>query len=85
MPDFVVQLSEQGNVMNDSVLPIVKAGLQELVESNHRVTDEVSLFPTPGHTPGHVSVAISSAGQKADHHRRPDAQPNPDRRPGDLL
>ena len=43
------------------VLPIVKAGLQELVESNHRVTDEVSLFPTPGH----VSVAINSAGQKA--------------------
>ena len=65
MPDFVVQLSEQGNVMNDSVLPIVKAGLQELVESNYRVTDEVSLFPTPGHTPGHVSVAINSAGQKA--------------------
>ena len=65
MPDFVIQLSEQGNVMNDSVLPIVKAGLQELVETNHRVTDEVSLFPTPGHTPGHVSVAINSAGQKA--------------------
>jgi glyoxylase-like metal-dependent hydrolase (beta-lactamase superfamily II) len=65
MPDFVVQLSEQGNVMNDSVLPIVKAGLQELVETNYRVTDEVSLFPTPGHTPGHVSVAISSAGEKA--------------------
>ena len=65
MPDFVVQLSEQDNVMNDSVLPIVKAGLQELVETNYRVTDEVSLFPTPGHTPGHVSVAISSAGQKA--------------------
>ncbi len=65
MPDFVVQLSEQGNVMNDSVLPIVKAGPQELVESNHRVTNEVSLFHTPGHTPGHVSVAINSAGQKA--------------------
>ena len=65
MPDFVVQLSEQGNVMNDSVLPIVKAGLQELVETNHRLTDEVALLPTPGHTPGHVSVAISSAGKKA--------------------
>ena len=65
MPDFVVQLSEQGNVTNDSVLPIVKAGLQVLVETNYRVTDEVSLFPTPGHTPGHVSTAISSAGQNA--------------------
>ena len=46
-------------------MPIVKAGLQELVETNHRLTDEISLFPTPGHTPGHVSVAISSAGKKA--------------------
>jgi glyoxylase-like metal-dependent hydrolase (beta-lactamase superfamily II) len=64
MPDFVVQLSEQATIMNDSVLPIVKAGLQDLVETNYRLTDEVSLFPTPGHTPGHVSGAISSAGQK---------------------
>ena len=51
--------------MNDWVLPIVKAGLQELVETNYRLTDEVLLVPTPGHTPGHVSVAISSAGQNA--------------------
>ncbi len=65
MPDFVIQLSEQDNVMKDSVMPIVEAGLQDLVETNYRVTDEVSLFPTPGHTPGHVSVAIKSAGHRA--------------------
>jgi len=65
MPEFASALAEQETVMNDSVLPIVRAGLQELVETDHRVTDEVSLFPTPGHTPGHVSVAISSGGRKA--------------------
>ena len=26
---------------------------------------EVHLFPTPGHTPGHVSVVISSEGEEA--------------------
>src|SRR5690606_11350738 len=30
-----------------------------------RLTDEVSLIPTPGHTPGHVSVLIESRGQSA--------------------
>ena len=27
---------------------------------DHRLTPEISLSPTPGHTPGHVSVLISS-------------------------
>ncbi|MFK7920045.1 MAG: MBL fold metallo-hydrolase, partial [Ilumatobacter sp.] len=35
------------------------------VETDHRITDEVCLVPTPGHTPGHVSVIIESAGQRA--------------------
>jgi glyoxylase-like metal-dependent hydrolase (beta-lactamase superfamily II) len=29
------------------------------------VTDEVWLEPTPGHTPGHVSVRIASRGEEA--------------------
>ena len=49
----------------DSVRPVVEAGLHELVEMDHRVTGEVRLEPTPGHTPGHVSVVIESAGEKA--------------------
>ena len=27
--------------------------------------DEISLVPTPGHTPGHVSVRIASGGEEA--------------------
>ncbi len=45
--------------------PIVDAGLAELVETDHRITDEVWLGPTPGHTPGHVSVRIQSDGPQA--------------------
>ena len=49
----------------DSVEPILARGLAELVETNHRLTDEIWLEPTHGHTPGHVSVHIASQGQEA--------------------
>jgi len=56
---------EFGPVIEDSVQPIFDAGLADLVQDNHRVTDEVWLEPTPGHTPGHVSVHIASRGEEA--------------------
>jgi glyoxylase-like metal-dependent hydrolase (beta-lactamase superfamily II) len=52
-------------VMADSVRPVLDAGLVQLVEADHVLTGEVSLQPTPGHTPGHVSVRIVSDGQQA--------------------
>ena len=54
-----------GPVFEDSVRPVMDAGLADLVEMDHRITDEVWLEPTPGHTPGHVSVRISSQGEDA--------------------
>lgn len=53
------------SIQQDSVRPIVDAGLAELVEPDHQLTPEVFLEPTPGHTPGHVSVRIRSKGQAA--------------------
>jgi len=52
-------------VMADSVRPVVEAGLVDLIDWEHQVCDEVSLMPTPGHTPGHVSIAIRSEGAEA--------------------
>src|SRR5207249_6372431 len=51
--------------VEDSVRPVIEAGLADLVEPGHRVNEEVWLEPTPGHTPGHVSVRISSRGEDA--------------------
>ena len=39
--------------------------MQGFVPARHQLTDEVFLEPTPGHTPGHVSVRIESRGQSA--------------------
>jgi glyoxylase-like metal-dependent hydrolase (beta-lactamase superfamily II) len=52
-------------IMADSVAPVLEAGLADLVEADHRISDEIWLEPTPGHTPGHVSVRLSSGGQDA--------------------
>ncbi len=56
---------EQVAAMGDSVQPQLDAGLVQLVESDQVLTPEVRLLPSPGHTPGHVSVAIESRGQRA--------------------
>jgi glyoxylase-like metal-dependent hydrolase (beta-lactamase superfamily II) len=57
--------AEQVIVFSDSVAPVFDAGLVDLVDSDHRVCDEVRLEPTRGHTPGHVSVRITSGGEDA--------------------
>jgi glyoxylase-like metal-dependent hydrolase (beta-lactamase superfamily II) len=59
--------SDEGTVrvMADSVKPVLDAGLAELVDMNHRVSDELWLEPTPGHTPGHASVRLASGGVEA--------------------
>jgi len=59
------EVAEQVSVFSDSVQPAFEAGLVDLVPTDHRVCDEVSLVPTLGHTPGHVSVRITSRGEEA--------------------
>lgn len=54
-----------GDVVADSVRPVIEAGQAELIPSNQIINDLVRLEPTPGHTPGHHSVRISSDGNDA--------------------
>jgi glyoxylase-like metal-dependent hydrolase (beta-lactamase superfamily II) len=46
------------------VVPLEGLGVMELIEGEHTITPEISTVPTPGHTPGHINVIISSQGQK---------------------
>ncbi len=49
----------------DSVLPVVEAGRAELVASDHAIGDHIRLMATPGHTPGHVSIAFGKGRDEA--------------------
>ncbi|HKJ74933.1 MAG TPA: MBL fold metallo-hydrolase [Alphaproteobacteria bacterium] len=51
--------------LSDSIEPIIDAGLAQFIGTEYQVTDELALFPTPGHTPGHVSALITSKGKEA--------------------
>jgi len=52
-------------VFEDSVRPVFDSGLADLVETDHRICEELRLIPSQGHTPGHVSIGIESGGQRA--------------------
>ncbi|MGI9342131.1 MAG: MBL fold metallo-hydrolase [Gammaproteobacteria bacterium] len=54
-----------GDYCGDSVRPLFAAGLADVVQPDHSITDEVRLMSTPGHSPGHVAVRISSHGEHA--------------------
>ena len=47
------------------IAPLEGLGVLELVSGEKEITPDLTLVPTPGHTPGHQSVAISSAGELA--------------------
>lgn len=55
----------------ESVSPVIAAGQAELVDTapggaGHEIGEHVTLIPTPGHTPGHVSVLIRGGAGAAD-------------------
>lgn len=54
-----------GDVAGDSIRPVIDAGKAERIASDLRLNDLLWLEPTPGHTPGHHSVGISSDGDDA--------------------
>ena len=56
---------DQYGSVDSSIRPLVDGGVADLVDLDHVVTDELRLVPTPGHTPGHVSVLIESSGEQA--------------------
>ena len=53
------------HVFEDSVKPILDAGLADPVGTDHVVEDGIRFEPAPGHTPGQVGVRIASEGAEA--------------------
>jgi glyoxylase-like metal-dependent hydrolase (beta-lactamase superfamily II) len=54
-----------GDIFGDSIRPVLDAGLVDFVDPWHLIAPDVMLEPTPGHTPGHVSVCIRSGADEA--------------------
>ncbi len=58
-------VAPQNPHIQTSVLPLKKLGALDLFSGEKALTEEVTTYPTPGHTPGHTSIMVSSAGEKA--------------------
>jgi len=56
---------DKAAVFADSVKPIADAGKADLVAADARLCDEITLIPTAGHSPGHMSILIQSDGEQA--------------------
>lgn len=53
------------HTFDTAVKPVMAAGLVDLVDEHYRINDEIGFELTPGHSPGHMSVRLSSEGEDA--------------------
>jgi glyoxylase-like metal-dependent hydrolase (beta-lactamase superfamily II) len=69
--DFWMQQSEQdqltrtGDYIADSVIPILEAKRELIVDMDYAIEDGLTLEPLPGHTPGMVGLNVTSGGDQA--------------------
>jgi len=47
------------------VTPLAEKGVMDIISGEQTLTSEVTTYPTPGHTPGHTSLLISSSSERA--------------------
>lgn len=50
---------------DETLGPLEKLGVLDLITGERALTPEITAFHTPGHTPGSMSLLITSAGQRA--------------------
>ena len=50
--------------ITNQVIPLQGLNVMDLIDDEYNITDELTTVPTPGHTPGHVSITIASGGER---------------------
>jgi glyoxylase-like metal-dependent hydrolase (beta-lactamase superfamily II) len=50
---------------DETLGPLETLGVLDLLSGERALTSEITAIPSPGHTPGHMSLAIVSGGQRA--------------------
>jgi len=58
-------MTRTGDYVADSVIPILEAKQEILVDMDYEIDDGLTLMPLPGHTPGMVGLHIASGGKRA--------------------
>ena len=59
-----VQASLPFSFWEETLGPLANLGVLELITGEQALTSEITAIPTPGHTPGHMSLAIVSGGER---------------------
>jgi glyoxylase-like metal-dependent hydrolase (beta-lactamase superfamily II) len=59
------EMREQAPHIETAVKPLRELGVMDLVSGERDLTGELFIVPTPGHTPGHMSIVVASAGERA--------------------
>ena len=54
---------EAGALFREQMLPLAELGVLDLIGGGYVVSPSITTHATPGHTPGHLSVAIMSRGE----------------------
>ncbi len=49
----------------ENLLPLEEAGVLDLIDGETRITDEITIIPTHGHTADHASVILASGDERA--------------------
>lgn len=62
--DYFQPIADQNPQMRQ-IIPLMDTGRLELFSGEKQLTPELTMVPTPGHTPGHSSLVVSSNGEKA--------------------
>jgi len=55
----------RGEATNRSVMPLEAQGVLDLMDGETELAPGITAFPTPGHTPGHMSLLIASGNERA--------------------
>jgi glyoxylase-like metal-dependent hydrolase (beta-lactamase superfamily II) len=60
------RLAAVGNEhLSECVASLVDQANLDIVRSDAAISPELNFVPTPGHTPGHVAIGVSSSGERA--------------------
>jgi glyoxylase-like metal-dependent hydrolase (beta-lactamase superfamily II) len=74
--DYLIQRTEweaathpnertRATYLAENLTPVAESGRLRLLDGETRVTDEVTVIPTPGHSEGHASIVLVSGGEMA--------------------